>query len=144
MPVSGKGTEFRRWNSTLGEWENIAEIKSITGPGMSRGTSDTTALDTAGGYKTFIGAFRDAGTVSMNMNFTRDTYEQMKADFEDDDAKNYEIVLPDAETTTLEFEGLVTELPLSIPTDDVITADITIKISGQVNLESGSGPSIGA
>jgi predicted secreted protein len=111
---------------------------------MSRGTSDTTALDTAGGYKTFIGAFRDAGTISLSMNFTRDTYEQMKDDFEDSATKNYEIVLPDDETTTLEFEGLVTELPLSVPTDDVITTDVTIKISGQVTLDSGSGPSAGA
>ena len=144
MPTSGKGTEFRRWKSVTGEWEALAEIKSINGPGMSRGTSDTTTLDTPGGYKTFIGAFRDPGTVSMSMNFTRDTYEQMKADFEDDTLQNYEIVLPDDETTTLEFEGLVTELPLAVPTDDVITADVTIKVSGQVNLESGSGPSAAA
>ena len=44
MPTSGKGTLFRRWNTTLGAWENIAQVKSITGPGMSRGTSDTTAF----------------------------------------------------------------------------------------------------
>lgn len=145
MPaISGVGTQFRRWNSVTGAWETIAQVKSISGPGMSRGTSDTTALDTTGGYKTFIAAFRDPGTVSLTMNFTRDTYEQMKDDFEDDDAQNYEIVLPDAETTTLEFEGLVTELPLSVPTDGVITADVTIKVSGAVTLDSGSGPSAGA
>jgi len=144
MPISGVGTQFRRWNSSTGLWVAIAEVKSITGPGMSRGTSETTALDTTGGYKTFVGAFRDAGTVSLSMNFTRDTYEQMKNDFESDTAQNYEIVLPDAETTTLEFEGLVTELPLSVPTDGVISADITIKVSGQVTLDSGSGPSAGA
>ena len=142
--ISGVGTQFRRWNSAIGEWEALAEITGITGPGMSRGTSDTTALDTTGGYKTFIGAFRDAGTVSLAMNFTRDTYEQMKDDFESDDTQNYEIVLPDDENTTLEFEGLVTELPLTIPTDDKITADVTIKISGQPDLNSGSGPSAGA
>ena len=94
MSTSGKGTEFRRWNTATGVWEAIAEIKSITGPGMSRGTSETTTLDTPGGYKTFIGAFRDPGVVSMNMNFTRDTYEQAKADFEDDTPQNYEIILP--------------------------------------------------
>ena len=36
MAISGVGTEFRRWNSTTGEWDAIAEINSITGPGMSR------------------------------------------------------------------------------------------------------------
>lgn len=145
MPaVSGVGTQFRRWNSSSGEWESIAQVKSINGPGMSRGTSDTTTLDTVGGYKTFVAAFRDPGTISLTMNFTRTTYEQMKDDFEDDNAQNYEIVLPDDETTTLEFEGLVTELPLAVPTDGVITADVTIKVSGAVTLDSGSGPSAGA
>ena len=140
--ISGVGTQFRRWNTASGTWETLAEIKSVTGPGMSRATLDTTNLDTAGGYRTFIGSFRDGGTVSLSMNFTRTTYEQMLDDFEDDDPQNYEVVLPDDETTTLEFEGLVTELPLSIP-EGVVTADVTIKISGAVSLDSGSGPSAG-
>jgi hypothetical protein len=67
----------------------------------------------------------------------------MKTDFESDTAQNYEIVLPDTATTTLEFEGLVTELPLTIPPDDKVTADVVIQISGEVTLESGSGPSPG-
>jgi len=139
MALSGKGTEFRRWNSSLGSWESIAQITNITGPGMSRDTIDTTALDTAGGYRTFITGFRNPGTITLTMNFTRDTYEQMKTDFEDDNTKNYEILLPDDDNTSLYFAGLVTELPLAIPPDDKIVADVTIQISGQVTLESGSG-----
>lgn len=143
MAISGVGTLFRRWNSTTGAWENIAEITNITGPGMSRESIDTTALDTDGGYRTFITGFRNAGTVTLAMNFRRDEYETMKTDFESDDLQNYEIVLPDDDNTSLEFEGLVTELPLAIPPDEKVTADVTIQISGQVNLESGSGPSPG-
>lgn len=142
--ISGVGTEFRRWNTATGEWESIAEVNSITGPGMSRETIDTTSLDTTGGYRTFIASFRDPGTISMSMNFSRDTYEQMKTDFEDDSAQNYEIVLPDDEKTTIEFEGFVTELPISISADDKVSADVTIKVTGQVTINSGSGPSAGA
>jgi len=139
MAISGKGTAFRRWNSSTGEWEDIAEITNITGPGMTRDTIDTTALDTTGGYRTFITGFRNPGTVTLTMNFTRDGYEQMKTDFEDDDTKNYEILLPDDDNTSLYFAALVTELPLTIPPDDKVTVDVTIQISGQVTLESGSG-----
>jgi predicted secreted protein len=142
--ISGQGTKFRRWDSTTGTWAEIAEITGISGPSMSRNTIDSTVLATTGGYRTFIGALRDPGSITLNMNFTRATYEQMKDDFEDDTAQNYEIVLPDDDNTSFEFEGLVTELPLNVPTDDKITADVTIKISGQVTLESGSGPSAGA
>ncbi len=141
--LSGVGTQFRRWyenaTSTAGAWESIAEINSIAGPSKSRETIDVTSLDTTGGYRQFIGSFRDAGTVTLNMNFTRDTYEQMNDDFESEDRQNYEIVLPDADNTTLEFTGLVTELPLDIPMDDKITADVTIKVSGKPTLNSGSG-----
>ena len=141
--VAGKGTLFRRWNTGTGAWVNIAEINTITGPGMTRDTIDVTSLDSIGGYREFIGGFRDGGTIALAMNFTRAEYEQMKTDFESDVLQSYEIVLPDAENTTLEFVGLVTEAPLTIPPDDKITADITIKISGAVTLNSGSGPSPG-
>jgi len=134
--ITGVGTIFRRWNGSA--WENIAEINSINGPGMSRDTIDVTSLDSTGGYREFIAGFRNAGTVTLAMNFTRDTYDLMKTDFEDDDLQNYEIVLPDVENTTLEFEGLVTELPLSISADDKITADVTLQISGQVTVNSGA------
>jgi len=143
MALAGVGVQFRRWNSTSGQWESIAEINSIEGPTMSRDFIDTTSLSTTGGYKTFITGFRDAGQVTLNMNFTRDTYEQMQTDFESSDPQNYEIVIPDDDHTTIEFQGYVTELPLSITPDDKITANVTIKLSGQPTLESGSGPSPG-
>lgn len=139
--VSGVGTIFRRWNplvASANKWQAISEITSISGPGKSRETIDVTSLDSVGGYKEFIASFRDAGTVTLKMNFTRNTYELMNDDFEDDVLKNYEIVLPDVEKTTLEFEGLVTELPLDIPMGDKITADVTIKVSGKVIINSGA------
>jgi len=137
--IAGKGTLFRRWNSTTSAWENIAEVNSIEGPGMSRETIDVTDLSTTDGYRKFIGSLRDPGDLSLSMNFKRSEYDKFKSDFENDTPQNYEIVLPDADVTTLEFEGLVSELPLAIAVDDKITSDVTIKISGKVEVESGSG-----
>jgi predicted secreted protein len=132
--VSGVGTLFRRWNGS--EWENIAEVNSITNT-KSRETIDVTSLDSTGGYRQFIASFRDAGTAALGMNFTRATYELMNDDFEDSNLQNYEIVLSDPESTSVEFEGLVTELGLGITTDDKITSDVTIKMSGQPVINSG-------
>ena len=134
--VAGVGTVFNRWNTSTSAWEAISEINSITGPSMSRDTIDVTSLDSTGGYREFITGFRNAGTVVLAMNFTRDTYEQMKNDFESNTAQNYQILLPDVENTGLDFEGLVTELPLTIPADDKITADVTIQITGKVEITS--------
>ena len=140
--ISGMGTQFRRWNSITGNWEKMALITKIGGPDSKRDTQDTTSLDTLGGYRTFIGGLRDGGNIKLSMQFSRDTYEVMRADFEDDARKNYEIVLPDDDQTSFEFEGLVTEMPLNID-EKIITADCTIKISGPITINSGSGPSPG-
>lgn len=143
MAIAGVGTQFRRWNSSTGQWERLAEINSINGPTSSRDVIDTTTLDTTGGYRTFITGFRNPGTLTLNMNFTRNSFEKMKNDFESDTVQNYEIILPDDDNTSLEFEGLVTEIPLTIPPDDKVGVDVTIQISGQVVINSGSGPSPG-
>ena len=135
--TAGVGTVFQRWSGS--GWVKIAEINTITGPTMTRDVIDVTSLDSTDGYREFITGFRDAGTVTLSMNFTRSTYETMKGDFESNTKQNYEIVLPDDEVTSLEFEGLVTECPLTIPPDDKITVEVTIKISAGVTLNSGSG-----
>jgi len=137
--ISGVGTVFQRWNSAISTWEKWAEINSISGPSMTRDFIDVTSLDSTDGYREFIAGFRDGGTVTLNMNFTRDTYDDAKADFEDADAQNYEIVLPDTDSTSFEFSGLVTELPLEITADDKVTANVTIKVDGKVEVNSGSG-----
>jgi len=134
--VTGVGAIFHRWDG-LHTWAAIAEINNIGGPSMTRDTIDATSLDSTDGYREFIAGFRDGGTVVLNMNFWRNTYALFKADFESDTLGNYEIILPDDDTTTLEFTGLVTELPLTIPPDDKITVDVSIKISGKVTLNSG-------
>lgn len=134
-PMSGQGTVFKRNGAP------IAEVVSIGGPNMSRETIDITSLDVLDGYRKFIASFRDAGTIDLNMNFTNETYKLMKADFESDEPQEYQIVLPDEEASTLSFEGLVTELPLNVPTGDKITVDVTIKISGAVTFTDTSSPS---
>lgn len=136
---SGLGTVFQRWSTTGSGWVPLAEISSISGPSMTRDFIDVTSLDSTGGYREFIAGFRDGGTVNLTMNFTRDTYQVMKDDFEDDTAQTYEIVLPDDDNSSFEFNGLVTELPLEIPADDKVSANVTIKVVGQVTLNSGSG-----
>jgi predicted secreted protein len=136
--ISGIGTKFYRWSTTSTEWESLAEVKSIKGPGMSRASIEVTSFDSEDGYQEFIGGLRNGGTISLSMNFTRASYALMKADFESDDRQNYKIVLPDTPATQLEFEGLVMELPPSIGIADAITFDVTIQISGKVVLANDS------
>ena len=133
--IAGMGTQFLREDDTSsGVFNAIAEITGFEGPTMTRSVIDVTNLDST--YREFIGGFRDGGPVTLSMNFTRDTYEQMRLDFMDDDSKNYQVILPDADETMLGFAAFVTDLGLSVPTDDKITADVTLKVTGEVELTS--------
>lgn len=136
--IAGVGAEFKRADtgSSGTTFSAIAEVNSISGPNKSRATIDVTSLDSSGGYREFIASFRDAGEVTLEMNWTRDGYDQINDDFESDTAWEYQIVFPDTGNTTLEFTGLVTALGSAIPLDDKITMSVTIKISGQVTLTS--------
>lgn len=133
---SGVGTSFKRGNGSSGTetFTAIAEVNSISGPNKSRDTIDVTSLDSTGGYREFIGGFRDGGEVSLEMNFTLDTYNTMNDDFESSSSRNYQIVFGDTGATTFEFTGYVTALGSSVPMDDKVTASVTIKVSGQVTI----------
>lgn len=138
LAISGIGAKFYRWSTTSSEWEAIAEVVSIGGPNKSRETIDVTSLDSEDGYKEFIGSLRDGGSINLTMNYRRDTYEIMNNDYESDVRQNYKIVLPDTDETTLEFEGLVTEVPLNVSMDDKISVETVIKVSGKTSLYDGS------
>ena len=141
MGDAGMNAEFRRWNSSTGTWDRIASIDNIDGPNMSRDVHDVSP-DLDFDYRTFKPGKRNPGTLTITATFTRDTYETIKTDFETDTAQNYEIVLQDDENTSLEFEGIITELPLRVPPGK-ITFSFTLQITGEPTLESGSGPSPG-
>lgn len=135
--VAGVGTVIQRWAIDGSAWAAIAEVTNISGPSMSREMIDVTSLDSVGGYREFIAGFRDAGSIVLSMNYTRAGLTIFKGDFDSDVVQNYEIILPDDDATSLEFEGLVQEMPFTIPTDSQITMEVTIKITGEVTVNSG-------
>lgn len=135
--VSSVGALLKKYTGSA--WASVGEVINISGPSMSREIIDVTSLASIGGYREFIAGFRDPGTVTFTMNFNRADYDTMKADFESDTEQDYELILPDDDVTTLEFTGLVTELPLNLDPGSQITCNITIKVTGQITVNSGSG-----
>jgi hypothetical protein len=64
-------------------------------------------------------------------------YDLINADFDSDDIQYYEIVFPDTDITTIEFAGLVTELPINISPKDAVAMDVVIEIDGKPVTNSG-------
>lgn len=134
--ISSMGVKFYRWDGSA--WVVMAEVSAIDGPSKARETIDVTALDSADGYREFIGDLRDGGALSLTMNFLRANYDLLDTDFENDSNQSYAVVFPDADRTYFELEGLVTELPVSASVGDKITANVTIKVTGKVTVGDGS------
>lgn len=130
----GVGTVFSRSETETGTYVALAEVLNIDGPTMTRDTPEVTNLDSEGGYKEFIAGFRDGGNITLPMNFTHVTFEAMLNDFEDDAAKWYRIDMPNTQRTRLQFLGLVTSCPVSIQTASQVTSNVSIKVSGKVEL----------
>ena len=138
--ISGVGIKFYRADhdssgDSSGNWERIAEIKSIGGPNMTRKMITVTNLDSDGGYEEYIPHFRDAGELTLGMNFTLATYQTLKDDFESGDVVHYRVAFPN-ETINFYYEGYVSALGRTVDTDNAVTADVTIKITGQEEIES--------
>lgn len=134
--VVAKGTKFKRGDGTSSEtFADIAEVNSIGLPNQSRPMIDVTDLDSLA--REFIPGLLDAGQVTLTKNFTRDTYIQTKADLDDDNSHNYQIVFPDASNTTIDFAGYVQEMAGDAPgPDEKITSTVTYKITGDITISS--------
>ena len=129
---SGIGTKFYM------DSQAIAEINNIDGPNLARDTIDVTSLDSTGGYREFIGGFRDGGEVTLEMNFTESGWIDLKARFEEETNHAYSITLDEGGTNEFEFEfsAWITALGVAVPLDDKITCSVTLKIDGQLTFNS--------
>ena len=136
---SGVGTKLYRKGTS---WAAFAEVNNISGPNATKETIDVTSLDSTGGWREFIGSFKDGGEVTFDLNFTYANYELALEDFKSETPKLYRIVIPDTEKSTLMYRAVTTGCPLSIPSGDKITISITHKISGEPQFYSSASTTV--
>lgn len=111
---------------------NIGQIRNISGPGVSANDVDTTCLDSSTNYRTFACGLLDPGEVSFGVVYdsTSATMAYITHCMNDRLSKTFKIyhgsTAGDEDTFTAYVKGMSREIPL----DDVITCDITLKVSG--------------
>lgn len=133
MTIVAMGTVLRKGG------EPIANLTSIDGIGVSADTIETTALDTEGGYRTFVTSLKDAGEVSISGHFAHGAHSTFFADFENSTIGSYTIEFPDlgptgANGTQWGFSAVVTALGTSAELEDLISFEATLKVSGRPSL----------
>jgi predicted secreted protein len=114
----------------------VSEITSITGLELGADTIDTTSLDSDGGYREFIGGFKDGGEVGIEGFFAPGGVGQaaIYAAYEAGSVDSYTITFPAALGASWVFTGVVTAFKTSADLEEAISFEATIKVSGKPTL----------
>jgi len=118
----------------------IAEIKSISGPGLSADALDASNMASPGGFREFIAGLRDGGEITLEINFIpaeathKDASGGMLNDYKTGAKGNWQISFPDSPTTKWVMPCIITGFEISAPVDDLLSASVTFKVAGQPTL----------
>ena len=117
----------------------VAEVTDLGGPSLTLETIDVTSHDSVNGWREFIGGLLDGGEVSFTINYiptnsTHDASTGLIKDMKDRTIRNFQLIFPDAGTTTWTIAALITGFEPSEPIDSQLVADVTLKLSGEPSL----------
>lgn len=136
--IDAFGTQLKRDTTGGGSYTVIANVSDLSGPSRSREAIEVTAHDSPDQYREFVKGLKDGGEVTATINYDPASAQiaALDADFEEDDLRNYQVViLPDtANEYTWQFAALITDLGDSFPVDDRMEREVTFKISGMPTL----------
>ncbi|GBF73211.1 hypothetical protein PA598K_01496 [Paenibacillus sp. 598K] len=114
----------------------VGGITSISGLELSADTIDTTTLDSDGGYREFIGGFKDGGEVGISGFFMPDNAGQaaIYQAFKSGATSACKIVFPPEMETSWEFNAVVTGFSTGAELEDALSFEGTLKVSGEPTL----------
>ena len=117
----------------------IAEVSNISGPGLSMDTIDVTSHSSADGWREYIAGQLEAGEITFDINYiptevTHNLAKGLLGDLAAKTRRNFQLVFPDAGSTTWKFTALVTGFEPSEPVDDKLAASVSLKLSGKPTL----------
>lgn len=136
----GLGTVLRI--SIASVFTDVPYCQSITGPDETFDTIDVTTHSSTGGYREFITGLADGGELTVTLNWHPDeaTHAALQDALTNRELTPFQLswsALDNYATLNLmDFDGYVTGLSRSSPTDAQITRDLTIKITGPVDVST--------
>ena len=138
--TNGEGALLKIGNGLNGassSYTAIAEAKDFDWQ-MTRSVHDVSS-HSSGGWKEKKPGLKDPGTVSFEMNFlpqdaTQSYSAGLMMDYVQDNFRDFEIVWTDPGVTTWKFSAYVKDYQPKGPVDGVLTAKITLEVSGAPTL----------
>jgi len=116
----------------------IAEVKSISGPGLSSETIDATHMESPNSYREMLVGLKTGGEVSVEMNFLPGNANHilLSTTFGNRTKKRYQLVFPDTGVTKWQFEGYITSMQPSATIDDILSCSVSFTLTGSINFDA--------
>lgn len=141
MARKGKGAKIWLWDSSIATpaLVKLGELTSVTPPGRTRDTIDTTHHESTGDYREFLSALIDAGEVTFTLNHDPGSATDLLLEmaFTAGDVRSFAIdvnkapVANVAQMRRIAGSCIVTAYtPGDVVIDDKMTVTITLKVSG--------------
>jgi hypothetical protein len=137
--VIGLGTILAIGNGGSPEtYKTIAEVKDITGPGLSREFAEFTHQQSPGGYREYKPTFKNSGDVSFKCNFIPDDETQgfetagLLKDYEDGTLRGFQLTFPDEAATKATFQAYVANIQPTSPMANALELNVTLRVTGPV------------
>ena len=132
------GTQLKIGNGSTAEtFTTIAQVRNITGPGLSAEVIDVTSHDTSGNYREVLPSFLDPGEFNLEILFDPGTATHASTVangllnlWKNRTKRNFRIVFPSTANKTWQFAGYVTSFAVQAPYDGALSADCTISPTG--------------
>lgn len=140
--VSGFGAKFGIADTATTSITALAEITSISGPGMEAGDIDISHMASPDGFREFISGLVDAGQIDVELNYTADEATNLQSYWRTN--KTWGVEFPDSTSTTagdrsqFTFGGYLKSTGYEIPLDDKASVAASVKISGKPTFRKGS------
>lgn len=137
----GYGSKFQLGNGATPTetFADLAEVSNITPPSVAADVVDATHMQSPNRTREFIDGLIDPGECSFEMNFipgsaADDAIQAWKLA---GGRKTCRIVFPNDVTWT--FSGILQGYEPAVPTDDKMTATVTIKVTSSYEVDDGEG-----
>ncbi len=129
----GKGTELKL--SIASVFTALAAVVNVTPPSMEMGTVETTHL--ASTWREFLSTIPDGGEVAFTIEYDpgATTHASLWTAFQGGALEGWQVVFNDAGDAVVAFSGILTKFNFDeVAVDNVVTASLTVKISGAVTI----------
>ena len=110
----------------------IGQVRNISGPGTEFADIDTTCMDSSSNYRTFVAGLGDPGEVTISLVYDPTMSSHLKlADAANNlETRSFTVYQGSTSGDSDAFEAHVKGISREIPYDDLITADLTLKVTG--------------